>query len=179
MGRVWIERGEPFERLFSTFTTSVWRWECQGEYHEPVEDAPFQQWREGSRDDAWLQPWAQFVRGLRQDGKTFSRVRMLTEPLTDYLRWMLDFTYVNVDAGEDIRWIEQHQARELGAPTHDFYVFDDVRVGILHFDDAGVAGVELDDDVDVLRKHQQWRDLVWPLAVPHREYLAQHRQRSP
>lgn len=173
MTSTWIARGEPFGRLFSEFQRSAWRWECQGVYHEPAEVQPWQQWRDGNRDDAWLRPWADTIRGWHGEGKTFERVRMLTEPLTEYLRWMLDFTYVNVEAGEDIRWIEQHRARELGAPDYDFYLFDDARVAIMHFDEHGVSGADLIDDPDVVRQHQRWRDLVWPLAIRHNDYLAQ------
>lgn len=178
MTRTWIGRGEPFADLFATWQTSVFRWECQGQYHEPEEDEPFERWRRGIGDNEWIQPWAAQIRTWRRAGKTFNRVRMLTEPLTEYLRWMLDVTSVNVDAGEDIRWIGERTAREMGAPTYDFYLFDNARVVILHFDERGVSGADLIDDADVVREHQAWRDRVWPMAIPHHEYISQH-QRSP
>lgn len=172
MSGTWIEPGKQFVALFDDFERSAWRWECQGEYHEPNEIEPWQQWRDGKQDDSWLAGWAEKIRRIRKDGKTFQRVRMLTDPLTDYLRWMLAFTHVNVEAGEDIRWLSQGQAALLGMPNYDFYLFDDARVAILHFNDNGVAGADLIDDAGIVRQHQQWRDLVWPHAVAHNEYLA-------
>lgn len=43
----------------------------------------------------------------------------------------------------------------------------------------GVSGAEVIDDRDVVRDHQAWRDRVWPVAIPHHEYLSSHAERSP
>ena len=159
--------------LLAGVRRSSWRWECQGYY--AVDAAEVDAWRAGrdveqtDDDRAWL---AYIVR-LRDTGVPFERVRMLTEPLTDYLRWMLDTTHINVAAGEDIRWIEQARARRLGMPDYDFYLLDDERVAFLRFDDAAeLVGVDVDDDVDIVRTHQHWRERVWPLATRHDDYIA-------
>lgn len=179
MSRRWIERGEPFAHLFGEFARSAWRWECQGEYREPAESEPFRLWRAGRGDDTWLRPWADQVRAYRRAGKTFQRARMLTEPPTEYLRWMLDVTRLNVEAGEDIRWIDERRARAMDAPRDDFYLFDDDRVAVLKFDERGVSGAELIDDPDVVGEYRAWRDRVWPVAVPHARYIAGLAERSP
>lgn len=165
--RYWVEPGDEFFRLCTEYRSSSWRWECQGEYHEPGEREPMQLWREGRPDLSFMDGWVNLIRRLRDEGKIFNRVRMVTEPPTEYLRWMFSFTHVNTDAGEDIRWIGETQARELGMPEYDFYIFDDERVAILHFDRNGVSGAEVTDDATVLAEHQRWRDLVWSLATPH------------
>lgn len=167
-----INPDDEFAALFPTVTTSSWRWECQGDYlvdHEKV-----QRWRNGEREEQNYEErdWVRYIRGLRQAGIPWERVRMLTEPVTDYLTWMLAITNWNIDAGEDIRWIKESRARELGAPDYDFYLFDDNRVVIMHFDDDKVlTGAEVVDDEDVVTEHRAWRDTVWPHAVRHREYL--------
>lgn len=166
-----INADTEFTALFSTVTRSSWRWECQGDY--TVDHEKVQRWRSGEtqqeneRDD-----WVVYIRGLRQAGIPFERVRTLTEPLTDYLVWMLAITNWNVDAGEDIRWIKESRARELDMIDYDFYLLDDNRVVIMHFDDDKVlTGAEVVDDEDVVAEHRAWRDTVWPHAVRHREYL--------
>jgi uncharacterized protein DUF6879 len=57
--------------------------------------------------------WVDYVRGQHAAGVPFRRVRMLTEPLTDYLRWMLAtgrvFTNMAVaiaDGGDCVSHIE-------------------------------------------------------------------------
>lgn len=168
----WIKPGPEFADLFRSFERSAWRWECQGTYREPDEQAPLQAWRDGHPDYAFMQPWLDQIRELRAAGKTFERVRMMTDPPTDYLRWMFQVTPLNIEAGEDIRWIGEGHARKLGAPREDFYLFDDRTVAVLHFDDNGVAGAELSDDPATVAPYRRWRDLVWPVAVPHDKQFA-------
>lgn len=167
-----INPADEFDALFPTVKRSSWRWECQGDY--TVDRESVRRWRDGEQrpEDEKHRGWVRYIGGLREAGIPFERVRMLTEPLTDYLAWMLAITNWNIDAGEEIRWIKESQARELGAPDYDFYVFDDNRVVILNFDgDKVLTGAEVIDDEDVVAEHRAWREKVWPQAVKHREYL--------
>lgn len=166
-----VDRAE-FGRLVRSFKRSAWRWECQGVYHEPSERKPFQLWQQGQIDRSYLErPWLQRVRQLRAAGRTWERARMLTDPLTEYLRWMLEFTYLNVEAGEDIRWLGEADARRLGAPGYDYYLLDDELVVVLEFGDQGVTGAEVTDDAGRLAAARAWRDLAWANATPHAEYM--------
>lgn len=168
----WVEPGPEFAELCRSFDHSAWRWECQGTYREAEEQEPFRAWQDGRRDDSFIQPWLEQIRAFRAAGKRFERVRMMTDPPTQYLRWMFEITPLNVEAGEDIRWIGEAHARKLGAPEHDFYLFDDRLVAVLHFGDTGVAGAEVTDDAATVARHRQWRDTVWPVAVPHNAQFA-------
>lgn len=166
-----IDRAE-FQQMVTSFERSAWRWECQGEYYEPGEAELVQRWREGSADYSFLDGWRQRQRTWRAEGKTWQRVRMVTDPPTDYLRWMLDFTHLAVEAGDDIRWMDEADARRLEAPTDDFYLLDDNRLVIMHFDHNGVSGATIEDDPAAIAQAQRWREIAWANAVPHHEYLS-------
>lgn len=169
-----VQPGEDFGRLFREFKRTAWRWEAQGTYREPYEVAPLQRWRDGLPDDyAWMQSWLADVEAATKEGRTFKRVRMLTEPLTEYLRWEALITPLNVAAGEDIRVLSELQARDLGMPPHDFWLFDDQRVAVLRFGGQGLEGAEIITDPDVVRRHQAWRDLAWSHATPFGEHLVE------
>jgi hypothetical protein len=160
------------DEQFQRFTTSSWRWECQGDYS--IDAAALQRWRDGLPPDmSRKEPWLRSIREIVADGKTFDRVRMLTEPITEYLRWLIEQTQSNVDAGEDIRWVQQSVAAELGMPDYDFYLFDDARVAIMRFgEDKLLAELEVVDDPDIVARHRVFRDAIWQRAVPHIEYNA-------
>jgi hypothetical protein len=160
-----------FSALFDTITENSWRWECQGRYE--VDMWKVRRWEAGQayQETDGSRSWTAYIQGLTDRGIPFERVRMLTEPLTDYLQWMLTTTQRNIDAGEEIRWVTQSRAHELGMPDYDFYLFDNNRVALLRFDKAKVlSGVELVDDPDVIDRHQRWRDLVWQHSVRHQDY---------
>jgi hypothetical protein len=172
---IWID-ADHFGDLFTGIERSSWRWECQGYYS--VDEAVLECWRDGnaSRGNEADLAWRDYIQGLARRGIPFERVRMLTDPLTEYLEWMLDTTDWNIDSGEDIRWVDQATARQLRMPDYDYYIFDDNRVAIFRFDEAKILlGVTVIDDADVLARHQAWRAAVWPHAIPHRQYRSQAR----
>ena len=162
---------EEFGEQFSLVKQSSWRWECQGDY--PVDHESMRHWRANQvTNDPEDSEWVRYIRELRAASIPFERVRMVTEPLTDYLAWMLAITNSNIDAGEDIRWCKESVAHELGMPDYDFYIFDDNRVVIFHHDSEKVfTHAEVIDDEASVAAHRALRDKVWPYAVRHREFL--------
>ena len=170
-----LVRGEGFAELFRTFSRSAWRWEAQGTYHQPDEVEPWQRWRDGvpiSQDLDWLAPWLDMVREATRAGKRFERVRMMTEPVTEYLRCQLEVTLANLDAGEDIRLLPQAEAKHLGLPSHDFWLFDDERVAVLHFGPDDLDGAEIITDPTTVARYQTWRDVAWRQAVTFEQYTS-------
>lgn len=162
---------DQLSALFASVTRSVWRWECQGHYQ--VDEDELARWRAGrpAELDAETIAWHGYIRSLRQRAIPFQRVRMITEPVTEYLVWLMSTTDANVDAGEDIRWVHESVARELGMPTYDFYLVDDERVAVLRFDTEKVlTDVEVVWQPDVVAQHRRWRGTVWHHAVQHRDF---------
>lgn len=163
----WVEAGAEFGALFRSFTRTAWRWETQLEYREPEEREPFRRFLAGEHDDlAWRADWLAGIREATAAGRWFGRVRVLSDPLTDYLRFELAHTPDNIQAGEDIRVMPEARARELGMPRHDFWLFDDQEVAVLHFGPGGLEGAELTTDPDIVRQHTEWRRLAWEHASP-------------
>lgn len=158
---------EEFQELFNGDWTFAWRWECQGVYREPQEQEPLRRFLTGVADDLSWYGWPDRVRAWVAAGRRIGRVRMLTEPLTDYLRFLLRLTPPAVAAGEDIRFIRQARATELAAPRDDYWLFDDTTVVAMSFGERGVAGAELITDPANVRTYVQWRETVTAEAAPY------------
>lgn len=168
-----VRPGDEFAQLFRGFRRSAWRWECQGTYREQYEQTALSQFlASGELDTSYLTGWLDDVRAATEAGRRFERVRMLTEPLTDYLRFELAMTPTNADAGEDIRVLRPADAQRLGMPDHDFWLFDDQEVAVLKFGSDGLVGAEIDDDPGIVARHREWRDLAWTHATPFRTFWA-------
>jgi len=137
-------------------------------YREPKETPLLRAWLAGEPDDlAWMRGWLDNIRAIRRAGKEFGRVRMLSEPLTDYLRWQMTITPTNIAAGEDIRLLPASRAKDLELPTHDFWLFDDERLALMHFGESGFLGAEMVTDHDTVARHRAWRDTAVGNAVPY------------
>lgn len=156
---------------FDTFTRSAFRLEVQGIYREPKENGPLLDFLAGQAPDlSYMDAWVAEVKAGVSAGRTYRRVRGLTDPLTDYLQFELSFTHLNVDAGEDVRLLPAERTREL--PREDFWMFDDEQVLTMRFGDQGLAGVDLVTDPVRVARYREIRDIAWQNAVPFREYAA-------
>ncbi len=163
------------DELLGTFKRDAFHLELKDSYGAAYEDAPIARWRRGEPDDfAWLQPWLERVRQATRAGKTVRRVRVISEPLTEYIRWEHSVTRLNRETGEDIRWLPRHLLPEgLVFPVggNDWWLFDDEVVTVGHFhDDGRIKGSELVTDPDTVADCAKVRDRLWKLAIPHNEY---------
>lgn len=174
-----ISPGDDFDELFRSFRHEAWRWECQGTYREPDEAEPWRRWRQGEPDDLeWLRPWLDEVRTAVCAGKTFARVRVFDEPLTEYQRWQVDVSAANVGAGEDMRILTRNQARYLRLPDHDFWLFDEANLARMHFEAGQFVGPEIVTSPAEVDRYRRWKAIAWQHAVPFDVYVQRISQRS-
>jgi hypothetical protein len=97
--------------------------------------------------DAWLTQ----VAGATSAGRRFERIRLVTEPLTDYTRFEFAAYPENIAAGERV-WILPRalltDADERWA-AEDFWIFDDQVAVVLGYDDDGCfLGVERIEQIE-------------------------------
>ena len=163
---------EEFVRLFNSFSDTAFRLETRDYYDDESEHEPFRRFLAGEpADDSWMAEFCDTVRAWYAEGKRLQRVRVVTEPHSDYVRWSMTVARLNTEAGEDIRYLSRTTARELDLPDEDFWLFDSRRVAILRYDDAGrLLGAELSDDPAEVAKRSRWRDVAWRHAIPWRQY---------
>jgi len=143
-------------------------------YNVESEDEPFGRWLRGDPDDyAWHAEWAGFVRQATAAGVRFQRVRLASEPHTDYIRWGLDVSPLNIKAGEDIRYLPRRLATGIDLPAEDFWLLDDdVLVLSVFSADGRTGGFALPSSPQLLRQCIDARDQTWKRAIPYAEYAA-------
>ncbi|MEU3018997.1 DUF6879 family protein [Nocardiopsis sp. NPDC007018] len=167
---------EEFAQQFLDFEHTTWKLETRDRYNVSSEQDEFEYWlRTGDTSleekHARASSWHRNVRAAREAGKSWQRVRVVSEPLSDYIRWEHAATQFNEEAGEDIRWLPRHHPAVEQLPRRDFWLFDSRWVCVLHFDEDDVPhAYEVIDDPATVAQHCQWRDIAWHYAIPHREY---------
>ncbi|GAA0479728.1 DUF6879 family protein [Streptomyces sp. NPDC046215] len=163
------------DKLFESFERDAFHLELRDDYGSPVEDTPYARWQRGEPDRyAWLDPWMTLMKRVTGQGKTVRRVRVISEPHSQYVRWEHSLTRLNIEAGEDIRWLPRHQVPgSLIFPVsgNDWWLYDDRLLAIGHFSEDGrVLGSELIDDPATVAECVKVRDTLWSAAIPHSEY---------
>jgi hypothetical protein len=159
--------GQAFADFVLGYEHTAFRLETRERYSEGEETEPMRRFLAGEPDYAWNEEWAAMMRRRTALGQWMMRVRIVSQPHSDYTRFLLDLARVNAAVGEDIRYLPRDQAKDLDLPDHDFWLIDSTRVGILRFgDDDVLLGAEVSADPAVVVRHCYWRDVAWHYAVP-------------
>jgi hypothetical protein len=127
-------------------------------------------------DMGWFQNWLTMVRQATSEGRSFSRVRVVTLPLTDYSRFGVFCSEYTNAAGEDIRYLARHDA--AGLPDYDYWLFDSSKLVLMDFDDEmNFLGGELIEDPALIVRHNYWRDAARHRAVRRDDFASEARNR--
>src|SRR5262249_3651683 len=140
--------GPSLRALFHQFERSARRLETRDRYEFASEHHLMARWRAGTGTVTeaadWYSDWTELVQTAVAAGERFERVRVVPEPLTEYLRFELWLAQFNARAGEAIRYLGSNQANTLDLPAHDFWLFDGERLALLYFTaDDRLLGAEL------------------------------------
>ena len=167
---------EERKRLLDSFRREAVHLEMRDVYATDIERSRFQTWLKGEPLDPeseaeWWRPWREFMVRNQEQGKTLRRLRIVSEPVTDYIRFeWLDAAEL-VRAGEAVRWLPRREASALLLPGNDYWMFDRETVAFTHFSgDGHVLGHEMTTDPDIVRTCRQAFETVWDLATPARAY---------
>ncbi len=106
------------------------------------------------------------IREATAEGRRFTRVRVVSVPLSDYSRFGLWAAQFTSDAGEDIRYLARGKAEKAELPNHDYWLFDSRKLVRMHFgEEDRFQGGEIIDDAAEVVKHNYWRDVAQHHAV--------------
>lgn len=163
---------EQFDGYFTSFEREALHLEMRDAYGTSAEIPHLRRWEAGEPDDTeWLEPWFQLIRAGRQAGKVFRRARVVSEPISEYQKWVLKDTHLYVEAGEDIRWVPRSRVSTVALPGNDFWLFDDEVVIFLIFAASGlVVDRQRTTDRSVIELCRSAFEAVWKLSIPNRDY---------
>ncbi|MET9930307.1 MULTISPECIES: DUF6879 family protein [unclassified Streptomyces] len=136
----------------------------------------FEAWKRGERIDwadraSWWHPYDQLITDTVARGVSIRRARIVSEPVTEYIRWEHYVTHANVTAGEDVRWLPRRRATDIALPGNDFWLFDGELLRVHHFSgDGAVVEDEITEDAVTVKLCASAFEAVWERAVPHHLY---------
>ncbi|MFC9971657.1 DUF6879 family protein [Spirillospora sp. NPDC127200] len=132
----------------------------------------YEDWQQGGSGRTDRSRWISLVQEAVSRGVRMRRARVVSEPVSDYIRWEHMVTDVNIKAGEEVRWLPRRQAWDLMLPGADFWMFDQ-RLVRFHFDAGDGTMLDEYEFVSDPRRVAQVVaafEMVWERAVPHDGY---------
>ena len=167
--------GEYRDSLIAGFRREALHLEMRDVY-AAADHGRFRGWLAGEQPDAeeeaeWWRPWRDMMAHHREAGRVLRRLRVVSEPVTDYIRFeWLDAAEL-ARAGEDVRWLPRQRASGLLLPGNDLWCFDAETVVFTCFSgDGEVRGYELSADARLVGQVVAAFEAAWPAAIPHGEY---------
>ncbi len=136
----------------------------------------FEAWRRGERinwedRESWWHPYDQLIADTVARGVVVRRARVISEPVSQYIRWEHYVTHANVTAGEQVRWLPRGRATTIALPGNDFWLFDDALLRVHHFSgDGAVVEDEITTSPEAVNLCSAAFEAVWERAIPHHEY---------
>ncbi|GAB1822741.1 DUF6879 family protein [Herbidospora sp. RD11066] len=164
---------EPsFDELLASAKQSALHLEMRDGYMR--DDPAFIAWQAGARIDPvdYWPAWRRILGPAITRGVEVRRLRIVSEPVSDYIRFEYDITEgLNLAAGEQVRWLPRRRASDLAFPGNDFWVFDDTAVQWIHFNGDGVVVArEVSEDPASVELCVSSFAAAWERATDHAEY---------
>nr|WSY54003.1 hypothetical protein OG999_30390 [Streptomyces sp. NBC_00886] len=150
--------------------------EMRDAYGVANEADDFDHWRRtGERDtdpeSPYWAPWTSLIRRTVARGVVVRRARIVSEPVSDYIRYEHAGTQVNIEAGEQVRWLPRRQASDIALPGNDFWLLDERLIRWNHFTGNGASGGgEISEDPAAAKLCAEAFEAVWARATPHQDY---------
>lgn len=168
--------GADIPDLLAACKVEAFKLDLRDSYAISEEDDAFARWRRGEREpgDAEAEgigEWLDIVRALTTAGAKVRRVRVVTEPASDYIRFEATTVPMQQQAGEDIRYLPRHHEAAGRLGDRDFWLFDQRQVLLLNFNPDGTPRPhELHDAPELAAEYAELRDLAWRHAIPYDRY---------
>ena len=165
-----------FAELIDSAERSAVHLEMRDVYAVADEQEQIAAWRAGRRldpadRDSWWRPWLDLIARAVARGVAVRRARIVSEPVSEYIRYEHSGTFTNVAAWEQVRWLPRRETAGLCLPGNDFWLIDGRRVRWNHFDGAGTdTAPEMSDDPAIAEQCAAAFEAVWDRAVPHEDY---------
>ncbi|MGV9248724.1 DUF6879 family protein [Streptomyces sp. NPDC003710] len=165
-----------FDELLDGAHRSAVHLEMRDAYGVASEAHDFTHWQRTDQRDTdphspYWAPWVALIRRTVARGVTVRRARIVSEPVSDYIRYEHAGTVVNLGAGEQVRWLPRRRASGIALPGNDFWLIDDRLIRWNHFTgDGASAGGEISKDPAAAKLCADAFEAVWALAIPHENY---------
>lgn len=129
--------------------------------------------RSGDVDTAFMTDWEETVREASARGLEFRRLRIVSEPVSEYIRWEHAVTVSNLAAGESVRWLSRRGCPDVAVVPFDFWVFDGSTVLVNHFAGDGSwpePSAEIRTEPTLAKLVSESFEAAWSRGVPHDRY---------
>lgn len=163
---------QSFHELLAKCNRTAFKLEFRDQY--TTGDPGYVAWQAEALDRA-VEEYAgrtAIARGAVQRGVQMKRARVVSEPVSDYVRFEhAVISRVNIAAGEVIRWVPRQRVSDLALPGNDVWIFDDSVLQFCFFAcDGRFVGNDVSADPQAAKLCAAAFEAAWERGVDHDQY---------
>ncbi|OIV38769.1 hypothetical protein BIV57_03945 [Mangrovactinospora gilvigrisea] len=164
--------GDAWAAKFRDFRTEAWRLETLPTYRVPDEEEEIREFLAGDRIDtrSYSSEYTDELRQLRAQGRRKGRVHIVTQPLSDYLRYEFMYYEAHALAGDEIRIMDVTDRPNPLDGVQDFWMFDRRDVVLMHYEPDGTQINREVYEGDPSR-FVEYQRIALAASVPFEEYV--------
>ncbi|WP_405860015.1 hypothetical protein OG407_20530 [Streptomyces sp. NBC_01515] len=175
--------GEGWRRAFDSMQQEAWSLETLPVYRVQQEEEAIRRFLAGEPvTRGATQPWFDRVEAYAAGGRRVGRVHIVTQPLTDYLRFEFEYYRHTVEAGEAVRILDVTRRPNPLAGVQDFWMFDRSQIVLMHYERDGTQ-ISREMYEGAPEPFQEYQRIALVESVPFEEYVtsltAKHRRPGP
>lgn len=128
------------EKYFRAFKKYAFRLELLQEYYIIEEKESFELFLKKGEiiQDSASKEWTSIIENAKKRGAKMQRVHIIKFPLSDYLKYEIEYYKINMKAGEDICFVLDKEYQKIkNKINHDFWLFDDKIALKINYDTKG------------------------------------------
>ncbi|MFB8279187.1 DUF6879 family protein [Nocardia colli] len=169
-----LTHDDTFLALFHEAKREAFHLEVKDAYYTPEYEPLRKYLADEPEDYGWFQPWLNHVRETTGRGVAVNRARIVSVPHNDYTNYAKHVARLNVEAGEDVRYLPRHLIDPADLTTDDWWIFDDAVVAFTLFEPSGRwVGGAVTTDPRIVEYIRAVKERVWSTAIPLAEYNQQ------
>lgn len=159
--------------MFRGVQSEAWRLETLPQYLVPQEAEEIDAFRSGKRIDphAYSSAYTEDLKRSVGEGKRKGRVRIVTRPLSEYLRFEFSRYYAPHSlAGEEIRILDVTDRENPLPDVRDFWMFDRLAIVLMNYEEDGTQ-INRELYEGDLAPFVEYQRIAVAESVPFSEYM--------
>lgn len=165
------------ERAWKKAQKDISRLESIPEYNVAEDLVLFEKWRQGKFEhDKNSKKWLENLKRTKERGVKIQRVRIVSLPFSDYIKYEINFWKHSIQNGEEILFLENKEYEKIVERFEfipkDFWIFDDKTLIIFHYDKRGdFVKEEPVSYEERIKKYLELKKKLLNHALPMKKFL--------
>ena len=169
-----------FQNTWNKAKNSIFRLESLPEYRIKHDLENFEKFKKrnpyiGSKERQWFSQ----LKKTKQKGVKIQRTRIISLPLSDYLRYEINFWQHSIKNGEEILFLDKKDyiriKSKLKIKSKDFWMFDDKVLVIFYYDSKGRwLNEKIITNNKVINNYKKLKKELIKHAVPMYDFLKRY-----